>query len=58
MGTAHIIHDKLIKPSGNTAHILIPRKYLGKRASVIIHLDDEKTGDDKDGKNDRKNSRD
>jgi putative transposon-encoded protein len=47
MGTAHIIHDKLIKPSGNTAHILIPRKYLGKRASVIIHLDDEKTGDDK-----------
>ena len=41
---AVVIPDKLIKPHGNTAHVYIPKKYLGKRATVIIHLDDEKRG--------------
>ena len=53
MATAHIIHDKLIKPSGNTAHILIPKKFIGKRAKVIIENNDEKTGDKNECKNRR-----
>ena len=54
MTTSTVMLKKNIVKCGNSAHILIPRKYLGKRASVIIHLDDEKTGDDK---NDCKNRR-
>jgi len=37
-----IILKKPIKPFSNSAHIIIPKKHMGKKASVIIHLDDEK----------------
>ena len=33
---AEIILDRAIRPIGNTAGVLIPKKHLGKRAIVII----------------------
>jgi hypothetical protein len=44
MGTI-IITNKLVKPFGNTGHITIPKKHIGKKAKVII-IDDE--GDEKE----------
>ena len=39
---------KTIKPIGNTGHITIPKKHIGKKAKIIIIDDDE--GKDKNGK--------
>jgi hypothetical protein len=38
---------KTIKPIGNTGHITIPKRHIGKKAKIII-IDDE--GKDKNGK--------
>jgi putative transposon-encoded protein len=46
-----IILKKPIKPFSNSAHIIIPKKHIGKKARIIIQ--DEKTG----GKNECKNRR-
>ena len=40
---AEIIIDRPIKPIGNTAGVYVPKKFLGKRATVIIFLEDEKS---------------
>ena len=42
-----IVLEKPIKPFSNSAHVILPKCYLGKKASILIRLDDEKTGDDK-----------
>jgi putative transposon-encoded protein len=42
---AIVINDKPIKPYGNTAHVYVPKKFLGKRASILIHLDDDENGE-------------
>jgi len=33
---AQIEFVKTVKPIGNTGHITIPKKYIGKRAKIII----------------------
>ena len=53
MTTSTVMHKKNIVKCGNSAHILIPKKFIGKRAKVIIENNDEKTG----GKNECKNRR-
>ncbi len=40
-----IIENKFVKPFGNTGHITIPKKHIGKRASILIHLDDDENGE-------------
>ena len=40
-----VLENKQIVKCGNSAHILIPKKYLGKKATVIIFLEDEKVGE-------------
>ena len=53
MTTSTVMLKKNIVKCGNSAHILIPKKFIGKRAKVIIENNDEKTG----GKNECKNRR-
>ena len=43
-----ILENRPIVKCGNSAHILVPKKYLGKKAKVIIYLDE------KEGKNGEK----
>jgi putative transposon-encoded protein len=43
---------KTVKPIGNTGHITIPKRYIGKLARVIIK-DDEREDDKNDCKNRR-----
>jgi putative transposon-encoded protein len=38
-----VLKNRPIVKCGNSAHILIPKKFLGKRATVIIILEDEKS---------------
>ena len=40
---AEVIFDRTIKALGNSAGIYVPKRYLGKRATVIIFLEDEKS---------------
>ncbi len=49
-----ILENKNIVKCGNSAHILIPKRFIGKRASVIIHLDDEKKENIRGDKNETK----
>ena len=42
---AEVIFDRTIKALGNSAGIYVPKRYLGKRATVIIFLEDEKVGE-------------
>jgi hypothetical protein len=45
--------EKSVKPFSNSAHIIIPKRHIGKKARIIIQ--DEKT--ERDDKNDCKNRR-
>ena len=53
MTTSTVMLKKNIVKCGNSAHILIPKKFIGKRAKVIIENNDEKTGDKNECKNRR-----
>ncbi|WP_297318798.1 DUF2080 family transposase-associated protein [Methanocaldococcus sp.] len=38
---AVVIHDKPIKPYGNTAHVYVPKRFIGKRATIIIYCNEK-----------------
>jgi hypothetical protein len=38
---------KTVKPTGNTGHITIPKKHIGKKAKVIIIDDEGENGKEK-----------
>ncbi|UXM84817.1 DUF2080 family transposase-associated protein [Methanococcus aeolicus] len=51
------IINKLVRPFGNTGHITIPKKHIGKRARVIIEIEDDREkekGDKNDWENNQK----
>jgi len=50
MKYAIVIDDKPIKPYGNTAHVYVPKRFLGKRASILIHLDEDEENKSEDEK--------
>lgn len=52
MGTI-VIANRLIKPFGNTGHITIPKKFIGKTAKIII-LDNENKENIRGDKNETK----
>ncbi|CAB3288195.1 protein of unknown function [Methanocaldococcus lauensis] len=36
------IFVRTVKPVGNTGHVIVPKRHIGKRVTVIVHEEDEK----------------
>jgi len=36
------IFVRTVKPIGNTGHVIIPKRFIGRRVTVIVHEEDEK----------------
>ena len=46
---AEVVLNRYIKPVGNSAGVYVPKKFLGKRATVIIYLDEKEKKEGENG---------
>jgi len=50
MTAIEVLENRPIVKCGNSAHILVPKRYLGRKAKVIIYLDEKEKKEGENGK--------